>query len=88
MRGLIGTGENYRTQALSGFVRQSAGQAEIEQANQQMESQRKMQQAQMTGTMAGAGAVIGAYAGAGTAVSGPGGALIGLGVGFLLSRLF
>ena len=82
MPGLVNAGEGYAKTALSGFVRESALQEHIDQANMELDAQRKMQQAQETTQLMGAGAAIGFAAG------GPPGALIGAGAGFLFGKLF
>lgn len=55
MSGLIQTGVNYESNALSGFVRESAQQKEIDDANRQIQAQKKMQENQMIGEAAGVG---------------------------------
>lgn len=43
MTGLISVGEGYKDKALSGFIRQSADQQRINEANQEMEEATKQQ---------------------------------------------
>jgi hypothetical protein len=95
MAGLIDTGTGYQGRALQGFVRQSSEQEQIDQENERLKAQGKMQKTAVTASLVGTGAAVGGSAGAamigaeaGSAI-GPGyGTLIGAGVGFLLSRLF
>jgi hypothetical protein len=89
MAGLIGTGLDYQRNALGGFVRESAEQQQIDEANTRLKAERRAQKA----TMGAEGAVIGGlggwYAGASIgAIGGPAGMLIGAGVGYLFSQLF
>lgn len=55
MPGLIGVGEDYKNKALSGFVRESAEQQKINQANKETEAAEKQQQTRniTTGVSAG-----------------------------------
>ncbi len=82
MAGLIQTGIQYRSRALEGFVRQSAQQQQIEQANEEMKAQQSAQKSAITGSLVGTGAMIGTYVYPGI------GTVIGAAAGFLLSRLF
>ena len=58
--GLIGTGEGYQNTAVSGLVRESAEQQQIDQANAQIKAQQDMAEKQMIGEIAGAGLGLGA----------------------------
>jgi hypothetical protein len=94
MAGLIQTGTGYETSALSGFVRESALQEQIDLANEQLRAQRNIQQAKMGAESTVVGGVLG-YAGAaemgaflGTEITPGLGTAIGAGLGFLFSRLF
>jgi hypothetical protein len=95
MAGIIDTGTSYSGRALQGFVRASSEQEQIDQENEQLQAQRKMQKMAVTSSLVGTGAAVGGAAGAAMigaeagSVIGPGyGTLIGAGVGLLLSRLF
>ncbi|MFA6509929.1 MAG: hypothetical protein WCV62_05690 [Candidatus Peribacteraceae bacterium] len=89
MSGLINTGIDYQNRALSGFVRESAEQNEIDSANKELDSARKAQKTQMAVTGTTSGAMVGAYVGAEYgSVGGPWGAVIGAGLGYLFSQLF
>lgn len=88
MAGLINTGSDYAGRALSGFVRESAEQQEIDATNEQLKSARKAQKTSTTVSATTSGAMIGGYAAAGTSVGGPAGAVIGAGLGYLFSQLF
>jgi hypothetical protein len=78
--GIITTGLDYENKALSGFVRASSDQEQIDMANKKLKAERKAQQA----TLGAEGAVVGGMAGyagatsaafAGTATEG--GAVVG-----------
>jgi len=101
MGGVINTGVSYGNKALSGMVRQSAQQQEIDRANAELEGARKAQSASTTGQMVGAGALVGGVAGTaygaeigsavGSAYPGVGtaiGAVAGAALGWLFSKLF
>ena len=43
MAGLIGVGEDYKNKALSGFIRESADEQKINQANKDLAAQQQLQ---------------------------------------------
>jgi hypothetical protein len=55
--GMMGVGENYKDKALSGFIRMSADQQRINEANRQMEHAHRQQSIQNVST--GAGIAVG-----------------------------
>lgn len=75
MAGLLNVGADYQNRALSGFIRASAEQQEIDTANKELAASRKAQKSQM----AVQGAVLGGFL-----LGGP----VGAGVGYLFSQLF
>jgi hypothetical protein len=100
MAGLINVGADYSNRALSGFIRESAEQSEIDTANNELSASRKAQktamgvQGSMLGGVGGYLAATSATAGATElgaslgAWAGPVGAIAGAGLGFLFSQLF
>lgn len=89
MAGLISTGLEYQNKALSGFVRESAQQNEIDATNRQLEDAKKAQEATQTSMLTVAGGMGGAYLGAQIgAIGGPWGMVAGAAIGFLFSKLF
>jgi hypothetical protein len=88
MAGLINVGADYQNRALSGFIRESAEQSEIDATNEQLKSAKKAQKTSTTVSATTTGAMVGGYVAAGTSVGGPYGAVIGAGLGFLFSQLF
>jgi hypothetical protein len=99
MAGVISTGINYKNQALSGFVRESAEQQQIDQANSELKANKKVQDVQQKteGTMVGAtvGYMASSALLSGTALgtelgswAGPIGMVVGAGLGYLFSDLF
>lgn len=89
MAGLINTGTDYKNRALSGFVRTSAEQEEIDTANEGLRSARKAQKATMSAQGVVVGGMAGSYLGAQIgAIGGPAGMVIGAGLGYLFSQLF
>ncbi len=93
MSGLINTGIDYQNRALSGFVRESAEQKEIDSANKELAASRKAQKKTMgvQGAIAGGmvasamGAELGGEIGS---IGGPLGIVAGMGLGYLFSQLF
>lgn len=58
MSGLIGTGDMYRNQALSGFIRLSEEEQQRRQINEQMKDAKKRANTQMVASAVGAGISI------------------------------
>jgi len=58
MAGMIGVGEGYKNQALSGFIRESAEQQKIDQANKDLEAQHNEQVVRNISSGVGAAASI------------------------------
>tara|TARA_R100000426_G_scaffold87348_2_gene71618 strand:- start:17502 stop:17789 length:288 start_codon:yes stop_codon:yes gene_type:complete len=92
-KGLIGIGRVQKEQAMRALTESAKLEAEQQIANEALEQQRQMAEAQTKGTLAGTGAAIGYMAGAsagtiGGAAGGPVGAVIGLVGGYLLGELF
>lgn len=84
--GLVGAGLQQKNQAMGMLGRAAEQESDRDQANKEMEAQRKAGNAQLGGTLGGlAGFALGAKMGA---AGGPVGALIGGIVGALGSRLF
>lgn len=98
MGGLLNTGTSYENQALSGFVRRSAEQSQMDSENRKIKAAEKAQKASIRSTLVGSGAAIGLMAGMsageggaamlGLELGGPAGLLVGAGIGFLASELF
>lgn len=104
MAGLINTGTGYRDTALAGFVRESGEQTQEQEANEQLDAQRKIQKAQLGAEGAMIGGIGGYLAAGSTTLFGAEGSLLsasaatapetmGLslaaaGVGMLMARLF
>jgi uncharacterized membrane protein len=82
MAGMLNIGTDYKNRAISGFVRQSAQQSEIDRANDQLDAAEKAQSASMGSQGAAAGGTLGFM------VGGIPGMVAGAGLGFLFSRLF
>ncbi len=96
MPGLIDVGTDYKNRALSGFVRESEEQKQIDITNEELDARRRAQSAQL-GAQGAIFGGIGGYMLAGTemvkgmelgSIAGPLGIVIGAGAGFLFSRLF
>lgn len=58
MAGLIGTGDMYRNQALSGFIRLSEEEQQRRQVNEQLKRAEKTSEMQTTASAVGAGISI------------------------------
>ena len=86
--GVIQSGMDYQSRAMSGMIRHSAQEQDIARANEELEAresaQKKSNQATMTVAGATAGWAIGAEIGS---VGGPYGAAAGAVVGFLFGSL-
>ena len=95
-KGLIGVGRVQKDQAMRALGESAKLEAEQQLAQDALDTQRELAQKQTQGTLAGAGAAIGYFAGTGAgsigmatgAAAGPVGAVIGLVAGFLLAELF
>jgi hypothetical protein len=84
MRGLLSTGADYRTKALSGLTRDAGLESQRETENATLDAAKSQQRAKMGAE----GAVLGGLAGyklGGESLTGAG---IGASMGFLFSRLF
>jgi hypothetical protein len=89
MGGMISTGTEYKNQALSGFIRESAQEEEMDRANKEHEANKKVQKVQQQTTTAMAGATVGWMVGAEMGTwGGPIGMVVGAGLGYLFSSLF
>ena len=95
-KGLIGVGRVQKDQAMRALGESARLEAEQQLAQDALDTQRELAKKQTQGTLGGAGAAIGYFAGAGAgsigmatgAAAGPVGAVIGLVAGFLLAELF
>ncbi len=58
MGGLLDTGTTYRNQALSGFLRRSAEQEEIDKTNRELQAAEKMQTMTMTAQLGAVGFLL------------------------------
>ena len=89
MAGLVGTGLDYQNRALSGFIRKSAQDEEIDQANKELEERRSSAKKSNTATMTVAGGMAGAELGAmyGGEGGGPYGAAAGAVIGYLFGNM-
>lgn len=85
MAGIIGTGDQYRRNAMSGLQRA----ASLEQARDAQNKQIAIQETNQKTSMSVAGGMAGAYAGAQMgAWGGPIGIFAGAAIGYLLSEVF
>ena len=92
MAGLLNTGTEYKNKALSGMIRESVLQTEVDKENENLKTQKANQQKTMIAQGAGLGAVVGMSSAAMGAeygaMAGPYGAIAGAAAGWLFSELF